>query len=305
MTASSVEDLLLRPDAPALGLSIVADGELVWSAGAAADTLFQAGSISKAIAAYAALELVRAGLTDLDRDLGEGTTLRRLLTHTAGFGAPFCPGYEHDTIAPSFADALATVQIEHEPGAFHYSGGGFVVVQRVISELTGQPFPHAARTLVFDPLGMRHSTFEQPIPERLRARAARGDWRVYPEAAAAGLWTTPRDLGRFVIGVQRTTTGQAMLTPAVDLPAEGDWTALAGLGIQPPDRCGLGTFLVGSDRFIHPGGAPGFFSLITGSTSDGTGGAIMSAADPTALFFDVASAAADEWNWHGFRTGAP
>ena len=240
--------------------------------------LFQAGSISKAATAYLALSVL-----ELDEEL------RRLLSHTAGYGDSFIPGGA-DPVVP---------RIEHPVGEFHYSGGGYYLVQQRIERETGRPFAYVAREIVFEPLGMEDSTFENPLPEHLHGRAARDDWTTYIEAAAAGLWSTPSDLGRFISAVQRTPR---MLEPVVQLPAEGEWTVLPQLGVRPPDACGLGVFLEGGDRFSHLGGAAGFFSLLTGSTSDGSGGVVMSSSDPTPIVFETALQLAVTHGWRGYQS---
>ncbi|MGZ4333703.1 MAG: serine hydrolase domain-containing protein [Gaiellaceae bacterium] len=266
-----------------LGAAVVEGFEVVDVSGSG--RLFQAGSISKPVTAYLALQVL-----DHDDDL------RRLLSHTAGYDAPFIPGHPQGEDAPPLVP-----RIEHPVGEFHYSGGGYVVVQQRIERETGRVVADVAREAVFEPLQMRDSTFEQPLPAPLRPRAARADWRVYPEAAAAGLWTTPADLARFLIAVQRTPE---MLEPVVQLPNEGDWTVLPTLGIRAPDAHGLGVFLEGRDRFSHLGGAAGFFSLLTGSTRDGGGSVVMSSSDPTPDVFETALRIADERGWLGYRNDA-
>src|SRR5262249_26247336 len=119
-------------------------------------------------------------------------------------------------------------------------------------------------------------------------------------------------LGRFVGALQRAQAGLAspigeetarlMTTPHVDLPAEGDWTALPGLGMRAPDRSGLGLFLEGRERFSHLGGAFGFFSVLTGSLGDGSGAVVMSASDPTPYVFELLLAIDADRGWRGFRS---
>src|SRR5262249_17345938 len=139
---------------------------------------------------------------ELDGDV-EGVTLRQLLGHTSGAGIEFFPGYERDAVVSSFAELRAHVTFDAESrGSFRYSGGGYVVVQALVEEATGKPFSVVAAECVLCPLGMHSSTFEQPLPAELHARVTRDDWRVYPEAAAAGLWTTPLDLARFAVAIQ-------------------------------------------------------------------------------------------------------
>jgi hypothetical protein len=121
---------------------------------------------------------------------------------------------------------------------------------------------------------MTRSTFEQPPPEPLRDSAAFGDWRLYPEGAAAGLWTTPADLARFACAVQAKP--DPMTTHHVAIPRRGQWLVLRAFGFPHPQGGGLGLFVRG-DRFFNLGGAAGSFSVLTGSIEDGTGAVVMTA----------------------------
>jgi CubicO group peptidase (beta-lactamase class C family) len=314
-----------------IGIAVVDGFEVVRVDGASKDTLFQAGSISKAVTALVGLELVAAGRLNLDADVnatlrawrlpGErAIAMRDLLGHTAGVGVPFFPGYAQGEPLPTPVEVLdgvppaltAPVRIESAPSSgFHYSGGGYVIVQQLVAEATENTFADAAEALVLKPLGMTRSTFQQPLPQPWRTLAARSDWRVYPETAAAGLWTTPSDLARLICAIQRARGGHAspttrtaaalMLEPRVDLPPEGDWSQLPSLGVRPPDQYGLGVFLEGTDRFSHLGGAAGFFSILSASVHDGTGTVVMTASDPSPLAFEVLLAISDEYGWQGVR----
>jgi CubicO group peptidase (beta-lactamase class C family) len=273
------------------------------------DEPFQAGSVSKSVAAFAVLRLVDSGALDLDQDVnerlvswqlpdGEGVTLRRLLSHTAGLGIEFFPGYEGPGELPTLVEVLdgappATtdpVRVETPPGnGFRYSGGGYALVQLLVEDVTGTAFAEVARELVLEPVGMTSSTFEQ--------RA--GAWHRYPEQAAAGLWTTAADLARFVGAVQQDA--DAMKAPAVDLPPEGEWNALAELGVAPPSQFGLGLFLQ-DGWFGHVGGAFSFFSAFYGSTEGGRAIVAWTPGGATPEFFFSILAAADERGWNGLRT---
>lgn len=252
--------------------------------------LFAAGSISKAVAALLALLLVDDGVLDLDAEF-HGTTLRQLLGHTSGAGIEFFPGYDRDAVVASFAELRARVTFDPAAaGSFRYSGGGYLVVQSLLEDATGLPFSVLAEARVLAPLGMRDSTFEQPLPTELHTRAARGDWRVYPEAAAAGLWTTPADLARFAIAIQSALAGrpspvprpvaESMVEPHAELPPSDDLEAIRSLGLAPPEAVGLGLFLAdGGRRFGHLGGAYGFTSALDVSAVDGSGAVAMSDVD--------------------------
>jgi CubicO group peptidase (beta-lactamase class C family) len=221
--------------------------------------LFQAASMSKAFAATAVLRLVEQGKLDLDEDVNsrlkgwkvppspytaeQKVTLRRLLSHTAGLTVGGFPGYQAGKPVPSITQILDGTPPANTPpirsfevpgGSFAYSGGGYVVAQLAIVEAGGKPYPDLLSELVLRPAGMRGSTFVQPLPAALTGHAASGHNRkgevipgarnVYPEYAAASLWTTPSDYGRFLIALQdsyagrphtllRQTSAHTMMTP--------------------------------------------------------------------------------------------
>jgi CubicO group peptidase (beta-lactamase class C family) len=335
--SAALTALMEQPGAPEVfGVAVVDNFDVAWSriVGGAPDRLFQAGSISKPVAALVALELAARGEIDIDADVNERLvswqlpgprriSLRQLLGHTGGAGVPFFPGYPQGTAVPTPLQVLdgrppaVTPAARSDPAAldeFCYSGGGYVVVQQLIADVTGLPFAAAARSLVLENLGMMRSSYDQPLPVSLRAAAARDDWHTYPEAAAAGLWTTPGDLARYVCALQAALAGRScavrpetaamIVTPHVPLPASGDWELLPTLGVRPPDSYGLGLFLEGSDRFSHAGGAESFFSMITGSRHDGSGAVVMTASDASPFLFGLLLAISDEHGWSGFRCPA-
>jgi YD repeat-containing protein len=265
------------------------------------DEPFQAGSVSKPVAALTVVRLADGGALALDWDVndqltswrlpgGDGVTPRQLLSHTAGLGTPFCPGYPEAEPVPSLVDVLDAVEIEGALGEFRYSGGGYALLQLLVEDVTGSSFADVAREVVLEPLGMTRSTFAQ-----------NGGW-VYPEQAAAGLWTTAADLGRFVSELQRGVAGAEQMKAAqVELPEEGEWTVLRTLGIEPPDRFGLGLFLTGDAWFSHFGGAHAHFSGIFGSLDGEAGAVLVTEGQATPSFFEALVALADEHGWRHFR----
>ena len=280
----------------------------VESEGLEPDALLQAGSVSKAVAALVALRLVEQGLLSLDGDVNEQlsswrlpaaepVTLRELLSHTAGTTVESFPGYAPGEPVPSLVEVLEgrapadtdPVRLEPEARGVHrYSGGGYAVVQALVADATGHPFATAAAELVLYPLGMGDSTFEQPLPDELQGRAA-GPGNVYPEAAAAGLWTTPHDLAQFGSALQLAVAGRPspvaretaalMLLPHVQLGPREEYEQIRALGIVPPDHMGLGLFLVvrGGEtaRFGHIGTTNTFVAALDFSATDGTGAVAM------------------------------
>jgi CubicO group peptidase (beta-lactamase class C family) len=328
-----VTSLLRQRPERVFGVAILENFELAWNhvRGGPPGLLFQAGSISKPVTALAALELVARGDLDLDADVNDRLTgwrlpgphrvsLRQLLGHTSGLGVSFYPGYAQDADVPTLRQSLdgvppaatkAVLAGAGQPGRFRYSGGGYTIIQLLITEVTGLPFDQAARELVLEPAGMTSSTFGPPRPAERWPAVARPDWRVYPEAAAAGLWSTPADLARLAGAVAAATAGRAsavrpevaaqLLSAATPVPARGEWMFLPALGLRRPDSCGLGMFGFGNDRFGHLGGAAGFFSILLGSARDGSGAVVMTAADPGPFPFRLLRTIGDELGWTGLR----
>jgi CubicO group peptidase (beta-lactamase class C family) len=294
-----------------------------------AASLFQVGSVSKSVAAAVTLRLADLGSIDLDTHVNEyltswqlpgrnATTPRSLLAHTAGVSVPFFPGYGQGDTVPSVLQVLngappantEPVRVEPVPlGSFRYSGGAFVVLQQLVADVTAASFAEAARTLVLDPLSMTSSTFEEPLPAERRSTAVISDWHVYPETAAAGLWTTPEDLAKFVCAILAAAMGRPsplervateMLRSHARLPMKGEWNLLPLLGVRPPHAVGLGLFLHQADRFSHAGGASSFFCMFTASTADGSGGLVMIAGNASPYPFAILRGMSRDYGWRGF-----
>jgi CubicO group peptidase (beta-lactamase class C family) len=276
-----------------------------------ADALFQAASISKPVTAMAALRAVQDGRFSLDADIntilkswklpaGEFTrrqpvTPRALMSHTSGLGDGFgFPGYHPSAARPTIVEILngskpsnvGPVLMEREPfSAAKYSGGGVTMMQLALMDALGKPFPEIMQGLVLAPIGMTNSAYEQPLsPERDRhatrahnggGRAMDTKWHVYPELAAAGLWTTPTDLAKFAIEIQKTALGRSarvlnqstvreMLTPV----GVGDYAV--GLAIT---KKGEGWY------FAHGGSNWGFQCDLLAHRLKGYGVAIMTNSD--------------------------
>jgi hypothetical protein len=173
------------------------------------------------------------------------------------------------------------------PGShWRYSGGGFVVTQLLVADVSGRPFQEYMQTTVLAHLGMTHSTFEQPLPRDKTEQAAsahlangqvvKGMWHVYPELAAAGLWSTPSDLCRYAIELQKSFAGGSNKVISQEMavkmlaPGIGNW----GLGI------GLGESTLEEKRsFSHGGGNKGFICMLFAFVNKGEGAVIMTNSD--------------------------
>jgi CubicO group peptidase (beta-lactamase class C family) len=275
------------------------------------ETLFQAASISKPVTAMAALRLAREGSLDLDGDVNHllrswqvpprpehgasPVTPRSLFSHTSGADDGFgFPGYDPDAPRPGVVGILngdapsnvGPVRFARLPyQAYKYSGGGTTIMQLALTESTGRPFPALMEDAVLAPLGMTESTFQQPLPPERAVRASRAHdgqgqartapWHVYPEQAAAGLWTTSADLARFISEVQQAVRGPA--GAVLDRPTALEMITPVGVG---PYGVGLSLEKRGEGwYFSHGGSNRGFRGLILGHVRKGYGVAILTNAD--------------------------
>ena len=327
---------------PGVSIAFINNGRVEWARGygvqaagshapVTTETLFQAGSISKPVTAIVALRLVQAGKLDLDEDVNrklvswkvpeneftreKKLTLRGLLSHSAGVNVPSFTGYLSNEQMPTLAQVLdgakpansPPIRVDSVPGnQFRYSGGGYTIAQQLLIDVEKRPFPDLMRELVFQPLEMKHSTFEQSLPEDSSALAAghnangekpTGSPRRFPEMAAAGMRSTPSDLARLVIEIQRAQAGQAnkFLSAAIVkqmlTPQSGDW----GLGFSVE---GAGS----ARRFSHGGSTLEFNSYLVVYNQTGQGVVIMTnSLRGNALINELLRGIAREYGWSDFR----
>jgi len=327
---------------PAVSVAVVDNFKIAWAkaygvteAGGATPatthTLFQAGSISKTVAATGALWLVEHGQLSLDEDVNQKlvtwkvpeneftnskdqkVTLRRLQSHSAGLTVHGFPGYAVGDPMPTLVQIFngekpantAPIRVDSVPGSkFWYSGGGVTIEQQLIMDVSGQQFPQFMRATVLDKIGMSDSTYEQPLPVERAAVAASGTrvdgkvvpgkWHIYPELAAAGLWTTPTDLAKFAIEVALSKQGKAnhilseamtrqMLTPQIE-------------------HVGLAFFLGQGGNpaaFGHDGDDEGFQAELLMFADSGKGVAVMANSENgLALASHLVQSIAREYGWN-------
>jgi len=322
LDAAAVQELLAKFQVPGVSIAVVKDFKIEWAKGygladaetgapVTADTLFQAASISKTIAAMTSLKAVQDGRFTLDQDVntiltswklpvGEFTkerpvTPRMLMSHTSGTGDGFgFPGYSPGAPLPTVMQILdglppsnrQKVRLERPPmTGFKYSGGAVMIEQLALTDAASRSFEQLAHEWVLNPLGMTNSTFEQPLPTARQAQAARahnnrgarmGDpWRVHPEQAAGGLWTTPTDLAKFLIEVQLATAGRSKRVLSQPLARE------------MITHVGVGPYAVGFELskrgegwyFQHSGSNWGFQCGVLAHRIKGYGAAIMTNGD--------------------------
>jgi CubicO group peptidase (beta-lactamase class C family) len=328
---------------PGVSMAFFDHGQIVWSRGygfadpsskkpVTPDTLFQAASISKPVAALAALRLVQEGKLSFDEDVNaklktwkvpesaftekEKVTVRRILSHSAGLTVHGFPGYAAGETIPSVVQVLngekpantEAIRVDVVPGTlWRYSGGGYVVLQTLMSDVTGEPFPEIMRQLVLQPAGMTRSTYEQPLPKnrlseiatpyRANGDPVQGGPHTYPEMAPAGLWTTPTDLAKMAIEVQKEYAGQSSKilnqSMAKQMLSRQTGTWGLGFGLSNPDHALL---------FGHGGANEGYRCDLEAYTDSGQGFAIMTNSDSGgALYPEVLRAVAKEYGWPDFR----
>jgi CubicO group peptidase (beta-lactamase class C family) len=334
-----VKAQMARRQVNGLSLAIIQDGKIAVARGygvtdrttrtpVTTTTLFQAGSISKPVAALGALHLMEAGKLALDEDVNvrltswklpgnrftqsEKVTLRRILSHSGGLTVHGFPGYDVHATVPTLVQVLNgappantdSIRVDTTPGAiWRYSGGGFTIMQQLVIDVTGKPFPQYMQQAVLGPIGMTNSSYQQPQPAARARRTASGyyidrtpvpgRWHVYPEMAAAGLWTTPSDLARFAIEIQETLAGRGhgVISPAM---------ARQYLALQKGDY-GLGISLAGTGhslRFSHGGRDEGFDAWMEATAESGQGVVIMINGNDNANFVDrIARYVANAYHW--------
>ncbi len=311
------------------------------------ETMFQAGSVSKPVAAAAALRLVQQGHLDLDENANRylvswkipsngpwtpRVSLRHLLSHTGGITRHGIPGVLRHHPLPSLleilegripsgtlpasalysADNLLPVRVNKIPGTQdHYSSGGFTILQQLLIDVTGLPFPELMRKLVLDPLDMVHSTFEQPLPEAWVAQAAvghlegerpvQGGWLLYPASAQGGLWTTPSDLANFSLALLRAREGMAGGFLSQELAGEM-FTPRLGT------RVGLGLLLAGDGdalRFDQAGRNEGFACRVVAFCASGRGAVVMTNWHYGLLIDELIPSLADVYEWPALGSAGP
>ena len=339
----SLADRMKELNVPGVSIAVIHNGKIEWGRGFGvrsiggapvnAETLFQAGSISKPLAAMACLRLVQQGKLSLDADVntyltswklpsdpvqqGKPVTLRELLTHTGGTTVHGFPGYASNEPVPTLVQVLngekpantPPIRSEAAPGArWNYSGGGYTIMQQALLDVTREPFPKLLHDTVLAPIGMSRSTYEQPLPASLRDNAAvpyRGDGKpveggahTYPEMAAAGLWTTPTDIAKYALEVAHSLTGKANHVLSAEMTRQMLTRGMGnwGLGVQIGGP-------VSNPWFSHGGANEGFINTFYMYENGLDGAAIMTNGDNGGQICDeLIHSIANEYNWPDLRS---
>jgi CubicO group peptidase (beta-lactamase class C family) len=324
---------------PGISIAVVHNGRIDWAKGygviwvggpaVTTETLFQAASISKPVTALAVLRLVDSGKIDLDHEVNnylkdwkipetpatanQKVTVTELLNHTAGIHLEGFPGYGSSEPIPTLAQMLRgespaygpAITVTSVPGSeFRYAGGGYVVLRELLTDVTGQPFEELMRSAVFLPLGMEHSTFQEPLPSELAATAAlphdadgrafKLGARIYPEEAPDGLWTTASDISRYILAMQKSLKGDGFL-------ARG---TAQRMFIPGKEHWGLGP-IIGKDTqhpyFMFSGGSAGTISVFV-AYENGDGVAVLTNGEKGGtLASEVVHTVAQAYGWPNFQ----
>ncbi|MBB2148131.1 serine hydrolase [Pedobacter gandavensis] len=295
-------------------------------------TLFQAASISKPVSAYAALKLVEQGrinpeenvnlylktwkLPDNEFTSTKKVNLKHLLSHSGGLTVGGFGGYTPGDSIPTLVQILngekpansPEIRVDKVPGgSLRYAGGGYCVMQQMMIDLEGKPYPQIMNELVLAPLDMKNSTYNQPLTaEQLKFAATGylpnntevpGKRHIYPEMAPAGLWTTATDLAKFIIDLQATLKGESQKVISQNMAKQ-----MVNPFLEPFE--GLGIFLEKRNEtqyFNHGGWNEGFSSFIIGNTKNGDGVVILTNGNQPPLINEVMRAVAVTYNWPDYQ----
>jgi CubicO group peptidase (beta-lactamase class C family) len=296
-------------------------------------TLFQAASISKSLNGVGVLKLAQENKLDLYADINQYLKSWKfpydsisknkkiftieLLSHTAGLNVHGFAGYDRGMMLPTVTQILnglppANSEAIHSlliPGLrSEYSGGGITISQLIVTDITNKPYAQYMNEEVLKPLGMNSSSYEQPNRSdpvllatgyKMNGNEIPGKYHVYPEEAAAGLWTNPTDLGKYIIETQLAYEGKSVKVLN---------QRMTRLRLSPyqNNNAALGVFIdhLDSTKYFQHGGAnEGFRCQYYGSLAGGDGLVIMVNSDNGAIIPEIVNGIAKVYHMKGlFRS---
>ena len=338
----TIEERMEHYKVPGVSIAVINNGKIEWAKSygimdreskspVTKNTLFQAASISKPVTAYGALTLVEQKKVVLDEDINtflkswkvpdneftkeKKVTIKNLINHSAGVTVHGFLGYSLDLPVPTLIEVLnGTPPANSDPSvvdkvpeeSFRYSGGGYNILQQMMIDIEGKPFPEIMNELVLQPLEMTNSTYNQPLTDKQLTIAAtgylpdgsmvEGKRHTYPEMAPAGLWTTAEDLAKFAINIQATLKGQntkglskdmttKMLTPFVE------------------EFMGLGIFINNKKDeiyFGHGGWNEGFSSELIAHKDKGYGVIVLTNSNHPEFISELIRSVALTYEWDNY-----
>lgn len=339
---------------PGVSIAVIKDYKIDWAKGygladtiqkipVTTETMFSAGSISKFLMAVTALKMVEEKKIELEKPINNyltswkitendftkktPITLRMLLSHSAGTSQTSYFGFTPSQSLPNIVEILSGAKISEsrpvvvnsEPNKeFRYSGGGSMIAQLALMDVSKKSFTQLTQELLFDKLSMKNATFEQPLPSKFKKQSAwaysstswfKGMPYVYPQQAAAGLYASPTELAKFFIDIQKSYIGegkilskemvQKMLTPQHNV-SDGSYK----------EQIGIGPFIMQRTDNKDPNGVyfeftgvnAGFLAYGMASVTNGNGVIIMlnSGDDVNGLGKEIRRAVAKTYNWTNF-----
>ncbi|MFW9826342.1 MAG: serine hydrolase domain-containing protein [Candidatus Thorarchaeota archaeon] len=323
---TNILDQMNKYKVPGISIAVISNFEIEWAKSYGIkdirnkekvnlDTVFEAGSISKSLTAAAVLHFIEKKILTLDENINNilqtwklpeneftkesKVTLKHLLTHTSGVNLPDSMFSYDDKFIPTIEQVLNgeppalndPVEVLFSPGTKHqYSNHGFIIIQKILEDISGKEFPKIMKEIIFEPLKMNNSTFYYPSEGMKKTMASPHDLNGeaketglhHTALAQGGLLSTPTDLAKFMLELMKAYQGKSnrilssalvknMLTPIVTLnPVQ--FFGLTGQG--------FGIFLIEKEKtlnFINTGqNLPGMNSVIKGNPLNGHGVAIMS-----------------------------
>ncbi len=338
----TIEERMKFYQVPGMSIAVINNYSIEWAkaygysdklkrSNADTNTLFIPGSLSKSINALGIMKLVQDKKMDLFTDInqqliswkfpydkvanGKMINLAHLLSHTAGTNVHGFMGYTPKDSIPSLIQIIKGVHPANserirsltEPGKeMRYSGGGVLISQLLLTDITGMPYNQYMKEQIFGPLNMNNTSFSQySLQDSVLNRAVgygslgnelEGKYPILPEQSAAGAWTTPIDMCKFVIEIQQSlrgksnkiinrTTTKMMLTPYMN------------------EEAALGFFIKksgGYSYFGHDAGNRGFSGMFYGSMEGGYGVAIFINSENSDILREVLNSVMDSYHWPGF-----
>lgn len=342
MVRHNIYDRMKFYGVPSVSVAVINQGRIEWAKAygladenkqrkADVNTLYQAASMSKSVNGFLIMELVQEGKLSLDRDIRQylktwtfpendfsrnnRITLANLLSHTAGLNLHGFRGYSKVEAIPSVNEILdgkppasneAVAPVFRAGTKMEYSGGGILITRKIIGDNIAMNYDSLIEEKVLKPVGMRNSTYSQPLDAGWKDFAVAydqsgkeipGGYNIYPELAPDGLWTTATDYARFVISIQRSLrkdpsallqygTVKKMLTP-----------------VLPGSDAALGVFIReknGAKYFWHIGANAGYRSGFYGRFSTGSGIVVLSNSDNgQALIDEIVNGVSVVYQWKG------
>jgi CubicO group peptidase (beta-lactamase class C family) len=327
---------------PGLSISIIEDGKISYSKGLGLlqygnkkpvddESIFSVGSISKVGTAVIVLKLVESGKIDLETSVNQylkswklkdlsgkidsKVTIKHLLSHTAGLNNYGFVDYQPDEKLPSTLQILQgsypaknnRVQITSTVGKdYKYSGGGTTILQLLVEEITKMPFDKAADSILFKPLKLNRSTYENPLPKTFgniakahnskgKPRALPRGYESMPESAASGLWTTSKNIASLMLTIMNSYNSYENTFLKQDL-------AKKMMSQISPSPHGLGPELKGQGKnkiFLHGGSNDSYKARFVGNLHNKNGYAVcVNGANGNDFIMDIEKLIYRHMNWN-------